>query len=586
MTVEVSSQPVPADPAAPPTDLVLGPLLRRVEGDQATIWVETGHPATVEIKAVPPGARPSDASASSGAASGGPRAGGAARTFSAYGHHYALVVVDNLPAASTTPYEVLVDGVVVWPRADDPYPPPAIRTRAPGAPVRLVFGSCREATPYSVKRYPPDALDAYAVRLADTVRERASTAPTTAPWPDLLVLLGDQVYADQTPKRLRQWLKRRRRRPDAPAAEVVDFHEYTKLYLDSWTDPEIRWLLSNVPSTMIFDDHEIIDDWNSSASWRADIAQQGWWGQRIQAGLASYWVYQHLGNLAPAALAEDPLFAAVASAGDATAILAEFGARADRERGSYRWSYALDIDRTRLIVLDNRAGRELAPGRRSMLTDTEWAWFARTVPGDYDHLVIGSSLPWLMPPAIHHLEAVSERLAESPSRPVAAFGEKLRRAVDLEHWAAFGRSFDALSALLGQIGTPAADGTSPPATISVLSGDVHHSYAARAYLGPDVTAAVHQLTCSPVHNDVPRAIRPAMRFGWNASAARVMRGLARSLGVRRPVVRWRKLAGPYFGNAISQLVHNGRSATVIIEGTRQDKTLTPVATVELRRQDR
>jgi hypothetical protein len=84
-----------------------------------------------------------------------------------------------------------------------------------------------------------------------------------------------------------------------------------------------------------------------------------------------------------------------------------------------------------------------------------------------------------------------------------------------------------------------------------------------------------------VHNDVPRAIRPAMRFGWNASAARVMRALARSLGVRGPVVRWQKLAGPYFGNAVSQLVHNGRSASVIIEGTRKDKTLTPLATVEL-----
>ncbi|MGW1633884.1 hypothetical protein, partial [Streptomyces anthocyanicus] len=30
---------------------------------------------------------------------------------------------------------------------------------------------------------------------------------------------------------------------------------------------EVRWLLSTVPSCMIFDDHDVIDDWNTSAAW-------------------------------------------------------------------------------------------------------------------------------------------------------------------------------------------------------------------------------------------------------------------------------------------------------------------------------
>ena len=88
------------------------------------------------------------------------------------------------------------------------------------------------------------------------------------------MLLGDQVYADVTSPTVRRLLKRRRRRPKgAPANQVVSFDEYTKLYLESWRDPEIRWLLSTVPSVMIFDDHEIIDDWNTSASWRADMRE-------------------------------------------------------------------------------------------------------------------------------------------------------------------------------------------------------------------------------------------------------------------------------------------------------------------------
>lgn len=88
--------------------LVLGPMLRRVDGDRATIWVQTDAPSTVEVRA--------------GAASG------AARTFTAFGNHYALVVVAGLPPGGVTPYRVLLDGAPAWPPPDYPYPVPVIRT--------------------------------------------------------------------------------------------------------------------------------------------------------------------------------------------------------------------------------------------------------------------------------------------------------------------------------------------------------------------------------------------------------------------------------------------------------------------------
>jgi hypothetical protein len=50
---------------------------------------------------------------------------------------------------------------------------------------------------------------------------------------------------------------------------------------------------------MIFDDHDIRDDWNASLSWKKKMEPTSWWHERIVAGLASYWVYQHLGNLSP-----------------------------------------------------------------------------------------------------------------------------------------------------------------------------------------------------------------------------------------------------------------------------------------------
>lgn len=44
--------------------------------------------------------------------------------------------------------------------------------------------------------------------------------------------------------------------------------EYEGLYRHTWCDPEIRWILSTVPTATIFDDHDIRDDWNTSAAWR------------------------------------------------------------------------------------------------------------------------------------------------------------------------------------------------------------------------------------------------------------------------------------------------------------------------------
>ncbi len=525
--------------------VLLGPLLRRVEDGRATIWVETSRPGRVEVRAG--------------------EAAGSARTFSAHGHHYGFVVVEGLPDAAETPYQVFLDDRQEWPPPGYTYPPPVIRTRAEDAAVRVLFGSCRESSPLHTDRFPPDALDAYAVRLADEVRAARRTD-----WPDLIMLLGDQVYADETSTTMKRVLAERRaeRSPDSPDTQVVDFHEYTLLYVDSWTDPDIRWLLSTVPSAMIFDDHEIIDDWNTSAAWRADIGKESWWATRIRAGMSTYWVYQHLGNIPPSELGKDPVYAAVTGVDDATEVLNDFGARADRDPGEYRWSYALDVGRTRVVVVDNRAARQLTPGRRAMLLPDQWAWLEQQVEGDFDHLLIGSSLPWLMPPAIHHFEAANEKWCDSPRPRVARFGEKVRRTFDLEHWAAFGASFDALTDLLTRV----ADREDGPATACVLSGDVHHSYVAKALL--PTRNPVYQLTCSPVHNQLPGFMKPAMRFSWSRVAERIGRGIARTAGLPPPPVRWQRLAGPVYENAISELVHTGRSAVVQVEATEPDKSLT------------
>ncbi|MFI2210689.1 alkaline phosphatase D family protein [Streptomyces sp. NPDC020141] len=529
--------------------LRLGPLLRHIgrETDgRATVWVETERPCAAEVRC----------------ADG---AGGSARTFSIAGHHYALVTVAGLSPGATTAYEVLLDGARVWPEPDSGFPPSVITVPEPSsAAVTVTFGSCRWAAKPSGEHDPvgPDALDTLASRLAaDPAAER----------PDVLLLLGDQVYADEVSADTRAWLAGRRDLDEPPGAEVADYEEYTRLYDESWRDPEVRWLLSTVPSCMIFDDHDVIDDWNTSAAWLAEMRALPWWRERVLSGLMSYWVYQHLGNLSPAELESDPLFAAVRAADDGTDELRAFAARADADPATVRWSFRRDFGRTRLLMVDTRAARVLDEGRRSMLDPEEAGWLREQAledPGSYDHLLIGSSLPWLLPPLVHDTEGWNAALCRGErGARWARLGEKVRRAADLEHWAAFPPSFAALASLIAEAGR----GPEAPAGVYVLSGDVHHAYVAepdwRGAPGPD--ARVLQLTCSPVHNSIPRMIQLGFHFGWSRVGRRLGHLLARHGRTGRPPVHWERTGGPWFGNQLMTLTLRGRSARLRLDQARE-----------------
>ncbi|SFB40084.1 PhoD-like phosphatase [Amycolatopsis marina] len=511
-------------------ELLLGPLLRHVDESSATVWVETSGPCVVAVHTarVP--------------------------TFEVCGHHYALVVLTGLEPGTSTEYEVRLDDRTVWPEPGSRFPASRIRT-LPGdeGHFRLVFGSCRQPSTH------PSLGDDALIRYAERMRELSERD-----WPQALLLLGDQVYADETTAETRRWLAQRRDLSRPPGVEVADFEEYAHLYRETWSEPSVRWLLSTIPVCMIFDDHDVRDDWNTSDVWREQMRRQPWWAERLRGAFMSYWVYQHLGNLGPEALATDPVVAEVLDQpGDRTEALRRFAEVADDELEGVkqaRWSYDRQFGRIRLLVVDTRAGRILGAGRRSMLDEDEFTWVEQHAEGDFDHLLIGSSLPWLLPPAISDLESMNE-LACRREGIRGRWAERIRQAVDLEHWAAFRTSFDRLAALIARVSRADVH----PATISVLSGDVHHSYVAQAAFPDRVRSAVHQLTCSPVHNMAPRVVRVPFRAGWSRTVTRLTRWLARRAGVPSLPVEWERRVGPYFGNAIMTLDLYGRDAVAVLE---------------------
>jgi hypothetical protein len=576
-------------------ELLLGPMLRHVGRTSATVWVETDRACRVEVL------------------------GREARTFCVEHHHYALVVIEDLEPGAVLPYEVALDGQRVWPPAGSRLPPSVIRTLGDHGPVRLLFGSCRFAAPHEAP-WSLQATDDPSGRGTDALRAHALRMLGQPPedWPHLVAFLGDQVYADQPSPAAKERMQQRRasderpehslppgqpahrfgrlgrsgrlgrlgrRRPPAdirPDDLVADFEEYTWLYHESW-QPEIeRWLLSVVPSTMIFDDHDMVDDWNISQAWVTDIRRQPWWQEHVTGGLMSYWVYQHLGNLSPAEVRKEGILDALLDVADGTGVRREWAMRSEEFTpvpGGYRFSFARDLGPVRLVVVDARNGRVLEPGHRRMLDDDQFAFVAEQCRPAVEHLVIATSLPVFVTGALHDLQVWSEAICDGAwGRLAARAGERIRRAVDLEDWPAFSHSFDALASLLAEVG--AADNPHAPATVTVLSGDFHFSYLARVDLSARArtASAVTQIVSSPIRNALVPHERLAIRFGLSHVGSLIGRALRAAARRPRTDLRWAIDQGPAFANNIGLATFDERRARVVIEHAEEDADGTPALT--------
>ena len=520
-----------------PPALLLGPLLRYVGEEEAVFWVETDGPCEVEVL------------------------GTKESTFCVEGHHYGLVRADGLERGTWHEYEVRLDGEVVWPDPDSEFPPSRFRTYPKDGPLEIVFGSCRVTAPhdhpYALRKDEDprgrevDSLRALARRMMSHSHEN---------WPDVLVMLGDQVYADEVSPTTSAFIEQRRDPAEEPGDRVVDYEEYARLYRDAWGEPTIRWLFSVLSTAMIFDDHDVHDDWNTSQAWLDEMSSKDWWEEHIVAALMSYWVYQHLGNLPPEETSDDDLFKRVKEADDGAPPLREFAAWAAHTTEGVRWSYHRNLGRTRLVMIDSRAGRLLEEGNRRMVDDEEWAWIDEHATGDVDHLLFGTSLPFLLAPALYDLEAWNEAVCGGAwGEFMKGPGEKLRQAQDLEHWPAFHQSFVAMAELQRSVG--AGERGEPPASIVTLSGDVHHAYTAEVAFprGEKVRSAVWQAVVSPFRNPLDSKERRVIRALFTRPAAAVTRLLRRSAGVPDPPIRWRMHGdGPWFDNQYGVLTIDGR----------------------------
>ena len=175
-------------------------------------------------------------------------------------------------------------------------------------------------------------------------------------------------------------------------------------------------------------------------------------------------------------------------------------------------------------------------------------------------------MPFLLAPGLHHVEAFDEALTEGAwGRIGAMLGEKLRRVAVMDHWASFQRTFHQLAELLDDVAHGRVGDA--PASIVMLSGDVHHCYLAEVGFRHDTGrhSPVWQAVCSAFRKELAPSEKRIIAFGHSVFAERLARRLARAAGVEPLPLDWRVVEQPAYANQIATLSVDGDHARLTIE---------------------
>ena len=210
-----------------------------------------------------------------------------------------------------------------------------------------------------------------------------------------------------------------------------------------------------------------------------------------------------------------------------------------------------------------------------MVDEEEWAWIVEMATGDFDHLLLGTSLPLLLGPTMHHLQSWDEKLCSGAwGARAARWAEGFRRSEDLDHWASFHDSFAAMVGLIQSVAS--GDRGTPPSTILILSGDVHHGYLAEATLFGSAQSRLYQAVCSPLRNALPSKKSFLQGHAWSKPATLATRLLARLAGVPGEPLAWRLTHdAAFFENQIATLEFEGRHANITFEKAVLDASKEP-----------
>ncbi|WP_299804599.1 alkaline phosphatase D family protein [uncultured Shewanella sp.] len=250
---------------------------------------------------------------------------------------------------------------------------------------------------------------------------------------------------------------------------------------------QVRRLMAHVPTYMIFDDHDITDDWNLTARWELAAYGHEFSKRIIGNALIAYTLFQGLGN-APSRFD-----------GEITPDLNRFfeqptaegqDALIEKLLNFEHWHYSLQTT-PKLLVLDTRTRRwrsESNLGKPSGLMDWEALMEFQSELVNQPNVIIVSPAPMY-----------GVKLIETVQRIATLCGGSL--LVDAENWMAHPGTANTLLSIFQHRKTPEQ--------FIILSGDVHYSFSYDISIrfrhgGPQI----YQITCSGFKNQFPEKLLP------------------------------------------------------------------------------
>lgn len=434
----------------------VGPIVRATSATSVLIWAEYSHACKVTLTAWAQNATEDILPVSK-----------SMHTVRVGGHHFALISLDRLQPGIWYTYKLdiselkgteqiaPVSGEDVTNQGQNTVPiihcfrtlnvAEAIQPHSAQTPrqLRIAYGSCRKSEESNA-----DALATFGSWLTERYEQREEQ------WPHLLLLIGDQIYADQPPVALKHAYPQL-------AKGARTFEDFALLYNYAWTqDKGVRQVLAALPTYMIFDDHEITNNWNAAPGWRANALKSGM-EQILVDGLVAYWLYQGWGNLERGtANQQTPLLSIMDEAEQSgedvlealrTQIRQELTGKADLS-----WHYTIPTQPPifvanarvhRTAVMDNNESAILTAARiMNQVQMDEFRLWLRTHTHTIGLSLMVSSVPVLLPPAIGLAEYVAGKRFWLKSiaplrwlgRRIARVQQKIAQRLSFDHWPLYG----------------------------------------------------------------------------------------------------------------------------------------------------